>query len=274
MLGMHADLVGPAGFDPHFAVRMAALALEHLEVADRLLADRIDLHVALATLAQAHVQRGVHGHRAIGHAAGQQRQVALADAGAVVFSQQRLQLAQGRALLGHDQQAGGIPVQAMDQLQGLARPQCAQGFDGAETDAAAAVTGHARRLVQRQQPIVFEHDGIFQPLHERGRRASLVALFVETDGRHPDFVAALQLALGLGAAAIDADLATSHELVDQAARCTLELAEQEVVQALPGTVGRNSDDTYAGHGFSGFGGGLGNGHWPFILLHSAGEIRD
>ncbi len=114
MLGMHADLVGPAGFDPHFAVRMAALALEHLEVADRLLADRIDLHVALATLAQAHVQRGVHGHGAIGHAAGQQRQVALADAGAVVFTQQRLQLAQGRALLGHDQQAGGIPVQAMD----------------------------------------------------------------------------------------------------------------------------------------------------------------
>ncbi|KAG1534097.1 hypothetical protein G6F50_015655 [Rhizopus delemar] len=99
--------------------------------------------VVLAALAQAHVQRRIDRHHAVGHAPGQQGQVALADAGAVVFTQQRLQLAQRRALLGHDQQARCVAIQPVDQLQGLPRAQRTQGLDGAETDAAATVAGHA-----------------------------------------------------------------------------------------------------------------------------------
>src|SRR3546814_10611198 len=36
---------------------------------------------------------------------------------AAVLAHQRLHLGQGRALLGHDQQAGGVAVEAMDQFE-------------------------------------------------------------------------------------------------------------------------------------------------------------
>ncbi|KAG0930505.1 hypothetical protein G6F31_017016 [Rhizopus arrhizus] len=143
VLGMHADLVGAAGLDADLAVRMPSATLQHAEVADRFLADRVDLHMALAALAQAHVQRRIDRHHAVGHAPGQQGQVALADAGAVVFTQQRLQLAQRRARLGPAQQARGVALQPVAPLQGLPRAQRTQGLDGAETDAAATVAGHA-----------------------------------------------------------------------------------------------------------------------------------
>ncbi|KAG0731841.1 hypothetical protein G6F23_014908 [Rhizopus arrhizus] len=69
---MHADLVGAAGLDADLAVRMPSATLQHAEVADRFLADRVDLHMALAALAQAHVQRRIDRHHAVGHAPGQQ----------------------------------------------------------------------------------------------------------------------------------------------------------------------------------------------------------
>ena len=50
--------------------------------------------------------------------------------------------------------------------------------------------------------------------------------------RNPDLVARGQLAFGLGAPAVDADLAGPHQLVDQRARRALELAQQEIVEAL------------------------------------------
>src|SRR5690606_24851868 len=73
-----------------------------------------------------------------------------------------------------------------------------------------------------------------------GRRALLLGAG-QAHRRDPDLVAALELALGLGPPAVDPDLPGAHQLVDQAARRTLELAEQEVVQALPGTVVRHPD---------------------------------
>ncbi len=274
MLGVYADLVGTAGFDPHLAVRMPTPAFQNLEVTDRLLADRVHLYVALAALAQAHVQRRVHRHGAVRHAPHQQGQVALADARAVVFTQQRLQFAQRRALLGHHQQARGVPVQPVHQFQRLARAQRAQRLDRAEADPAAPVTGDPRRLVQGQQPVVLKDDGRLQALHERLWRCRFVSFLGETHRRHPDFIPRFQLALGLGAAAVHPHLAAAHQLVYQAARSPFQLAQQEVVQALPGAVGRNCDHAHAGLGVSGLWGRLGDGHWPFILLHSAGEIRD
>ena len=55
---------------------------------------------------------------------------------------------------------------------------------------------------------------------------------LEPDRRNPDLVAGLELALGLRPAAVDPHLAGAHQLVDQAARRALELAQQEVVEAL------------------------------------------
>src|SRR3546814_13163003 len=53
VLRMHADLVGAAGLDAHLAVRMPAAPLQRAEMAQRRLAALVDLHVALAALAQA-----------------------------------------------------------------------------------------------------------------------------------------------------------------------------------------------------------------------------
>ena len=139
---MHTDLVGAAGFDADFAITLAAQAFQHLEMAERRLSSRVYLDMALAALAQANVQGRIHRHQAVRHASAQQRQVALGDAGAVVFAQQRLQFAQGRTLLGHDQQPGGVAIEPVHQFQRLLRPQRPQGFDRAEGNPAATVAGH------------------------------------------------------------------------------------------------------------------------------------
>ncbi len=146
----------------------------------------------------------------------------------------------------------------MDQLEGLARAQGPQGLDGTETDAAAAMAGHASGLVQGQQAGILEDDGLLQTAHERLRRTGLVSLFGETDRRHTHLITRLELAFGLGAATIHPYLAAAHQLVDQAARGTLQLAEQEVVQALAGTVGGNGDHAHGRLVASGFGGVLGS----------------
>src|SRR3546814_4784760 len=70
VLRMHADLVGAAGLDAHLAVRMPAAPLQRAEMAQRRLAAISDLHVALAALAQAHVQRRGDAHQPVGQAPG------------------------------------------------------------------------------------------------------------------------------------------------------------------------------------------------------------
>ncbi len=180
----------------------------------------------------------------------------------MVFAQQRLQFGQRRALLGHDQQPRGVAIQPVDQLQPLVRAQRAHGLDRAMADAAAAMAGHAGRLVDHQQPRILEHDGLLHALQEAGRRWRLVSNLGEIDRRHPYLLAGLQLALGLGPAAIDPYLAAAHQLVDQAARRPLELAQQEVVQALPGPVFRNLDHAHAGFARGGCAAVFGVSHLP------------
>ena len=152
----------------------------------------------------------------------EQRQVALADATAgPALAHQRLQLGQGRTLLGHHQHPGGIPVQPVGQLQGMPRTQRTQGLDGAEGDAAATVAGHPGGLVQGQQARVLEHDRRLDPLQQARRRGAAIGLGLQPQRRDPHLVPRLQLAIGLDPAAIDPHLAAAHQLVDQAARRAL-----------------------------------------------------
>ncbi len=251
VLGMHADLVGAAGFDADFAIGMPAAPLQHAEVAQRRLAIAMHLHVPFPALAQADVQRRIHAHHAVGHAPHQQRQVPLLDPPRALFAvlaQQRLQFRQRRTLLGHHQQAGGVAIQPVDQFQGLVRPQRAHGFDGAMADAAAAMAGHPGRLVDDQQTFVLEDDGRLHALQEAGRRCRPVAGFAGIDRRDADLVAPFQLALRLGPATVHPHLAAAHQLVDQAAWGPLQLAQQEVVQPLPGPVFRHRDGAHGGLG--------------------------
>ncbi len=87
---------------------------------------------------------------------------------------------------------------------------------------------------------ILEHDarlhGLEQPL---GRRA-LVGRVLDPHRRDADLVAFLQPAVGLHATAVDADLAAADQLVDQAARGTLEQVQQEIVQPLPVAVFRDA----------------------------------
>ena len=113
------------------------------------------------------------------------------------------------------------------------RAQCAQGFDRTEGDAAAAMAGHARRFVDRQQARVLEHDARFDRVQQALRRRAPVGGFLDADRRYPDLVAGFELPLGLHPPAVDPDLPGAQQLVDEAAGRALEVAEQEVVDPLP-----------------------------------------
>ena len=145
----------------------------------------------------------------------------------------------------------------MDEFEILVGAQLAQGFDCAERDTAAAVAGQAAGLVQGEQALVFVHDGGSQAIQQCRWGFGLLAGFGQGHWRNPHDVAAVEPRIGLGALAIDPDLAAADELVDQAARRALELAEQEVVEALAIAVVCN------GHGADASSGLL-FGHWESV----------
>jgi hypothetical protein len=97
-----------------------------------------------------------------------------------------VQLHQGRALLGQHQQAGGFPVQPVYQFQVFpVRVRLAQLFDHAKGHAAAAMHGHAGRLVDHQQGIVFVY-------HRKAARRHIIDRALgQADGRNADLVASL-----------------------------------------------------------------------------------
>ena len=144
------------------------------------------------------------------------------------FAQHAVQLYQGAALLGDHQQTGGIPVQAMRQLEPLGLGTLrAQRFDHAVAHAAAPMHRHAGGFVDHQQRGVFVHDRQRQRLRCRpgGRRG-------DSHRRHADPVAGLEPVVGLDPAAVDPDLAAAQHPVDVALRHPLQAAQEEVVDAL------------------------------------------
>ena len=84
-------------------------------------------------------------------------------------------------------------------------------------------------------------------LKTRRRTVAILRRF-DANRRDPDLIARLQLALGLGPAAVDPHLAAAHQLIDQGTRGTLELAQQEIVQPLAGTILGNAHGARAAAG--------------------------
>jgi hypothetical protein len=144
-----------------------------------------------------------------------------------------LQGGQRTALFGHQQDAGCFLVQAVHQFQepGLG-PGAAQLLDHAETDPAAAMHGHARRLVDRQHRIVFKQHGELARGHGSGL---LVALFRQTQGGHAHLVTHLQSGVGRRPALVDPHLAAADDAIDQGLGRALEHLDEEVVETLPDT---------------------------------------
>src|SRR5687768_5250468 len=114
----------------------------------------------------------------------------------------------------------------MRQLQELAlRPRRTQRLDYPVADPAAAVDRDARRLVHHENRGVLVDDGEF--LWLRGRLA-----LRDPHRRDAHAIPDLQPVIGLDPSAVDPDLAATQDAIDVALGHALQLAQQEVVDAL------------------------------------------
>ena len=163
-----------------------------------------------------------------GPSTGHQRGVGLAS---LAGTELLLKCGQRAALLGDEQQAGGLAVEAVHQFQepGL-RPRTPQLLDHAEAHAAAAVNRHAGRLVDHQQVLVLEHD------RELTRRRRRLVAARPPHRRQTQLVADRQPRVGRRPAAVHAHLAAADDPVDVGLGHALERLDEVVVQPLAGAV--------------------------------------
>jgi hypothetical protein len=230
MRGMHADLVGA----PREKVGMqhavsAHMAHEH-EHGARREAAACHLDASIAARKQVLLQGYVDFAPSFGEATLHQERInlahrALADGG--------MKRDQGAALLGQQQDARGIAVEPVHQLEVFEPwPRQSHLFDDAAGNAAAAMHGDPGRLVDGEQVIVFAHDGRLKAGGRPGRRKHRVALR-NPYGRNPHPVADLHAIGGIDPSAIDPDLTGTHEAIDVLAGHALQHLEQHIVDTLP-----------------------------------------
>src|SRR5882672_1176778 len=202
--GVNPDLVRASGLDLDLEQgRSRAKELCRLEYAHGLLATGCGPHMALAAAAMLGLQRYVDALFTELPVASNQGEIALLH-GAV--ADQRMQLAERLAIARDQQAAAGVAVQPMHEFQRFARPLGPQRLDDAKAQAAAAMDGDARRLVERDEILVLEYDRLAQLLaHRPGRRDLRRGL--EAHWRDPDTVACLEAMFRLDAAAAYPDLA-------------------------------------------------------------------
>ena len=199
-------------------------------------------HTALPVGQQVFVQRGVD-HLLVGRPdAGHQGQVGLAG---FALAELVLQLGQRRALLGHQQDARGLAVQAVHQLQELGLgPRLAQLLDHTEAHTRAAMHGHAGRLVQGDQVVIFKQDG------KLARRRRTLGLFLHPVGnahrRHAHHIPSFHSGIGVAAPLVDAHFAAADDAVDMGLGHAFQVAHQKVIQALAGTIFVHRNQPYSG----------------------------
>src|SRR5690606_4428128 len=99
--------------------------------------------------------------------------------------------------------------------------------DDAEGYAAAAVHGHAGRLVDDHQVLVLEDHR-----KHRGRRPARLVALGQAQRRHAHQIAVLQAVVAADAALVDPHLAAANGFVDVAFGHPFALTQQEVVDAL------------------------------------------
>ena len=117
-----------------------------------------------------------------------ERQIPFVD---LPFAQQLVQHSQGAAAFREQQAARRSPIEAMSQLEVFARgAQQAQGFDDAQTNAAAAMDGEPGRLVDDEEPRVLINDALAEPV-EAIRRRDGHGGRPHSDGGHPHPVTGL-----------------------------------------------------------------------------------
>ncbi len=88
-------------------------------------------------------------------------------------------------------------------------------------------------FVDDEHPRVLVEDALGEPIETIGGRHGYRGR-THPDGRHPDAIAGLQSVARRRAARVHADLPRANEAVNVAARHPFELAEQVVIESLPG----------------------------------------
>ena len=155
---VHTDLVRAPGLDRDFEQGAVGKLLADLHQADRAHAVRVvtahHLDAALAVRQQVLVQRHINHFQSRRPAPQHQGQVGLTS---LAFAELILQMFERAALLGDQQNARRLPVQAVHQFQKAGLWPChAQLFNHAKADAAAAMDGDAGRFVDRKKGLVFQ----------------------------------------------------------------------------------------------------------------------
>ncbi len=221
--------VRPVSSDDFHQRRLLAEELHRLEHAGGLLAGGMRLHRSFSAHANIRAQRHVDAFLAELPLALHQREVAFLH---LPLAQQRVQRAQRRGLARHQQQAAGIAIEAMHQLEIFIGTRGAQRFDHAEAHATATVHSHPGRLVDDQQLWVLVHDGAGDALQQCAGRAPRRCLRAGSHRRHAHDVVRQQPRLGLGALAVHAHLALANHAENMGPGHILEDSRQKVVEPL------------------------------------------
>ncbi len=214
MQGMHPDLVGTAGDRAALDQGCFGELTGNAKPGFRRLAIGTDPHDPLAGLQIILAQRRID-HLDVGlPLATHQCQVLFAHG---LDPQLLVQAAQGAALLGDQQHTGGVAIETMHQFQKTGfRAQGAQPFDDPEAQPAAAVNGHAGRLVEHDHGVVFKQDLALQTLDTAKVGRGQFILFGDPHGRNPYLVAGAEFVLRFDALFVDAYFPLAKDAIDQA----------------------------------------------------------
>ncbi|MNN33539.1 hypothetical protein D3C81_1473010 [compost metagenome] len=244
MQGMHANLVGATGhrfsLDHGGEVTEAAQHFEHGQGFFALVIDfdhaLTGTQIALEQWRTDFLDRG----RPV---AADQRHVALVDA---ITAQLLVQVAQHAALFRDHQQAGGITVETVHQLQlfGIGT-QLTKGFDHAEVQATTAVNRNAGGLIDHDQGFVFEDNRSFQALQQTLRQRHRLVALRHANRRHAHDITGLQLVFGLDPTFVHTHFAFTQNAVNQGLGHAFEPGEKEIINTLAGIFRRDLKQLYA-----------------------------
>ncbi len=150
-----------------------------------------------------------------------------------------MQAGERRPLLRDQKDSRRTAIEAMDELQKLRLGSGApQPLDHSEADAAPAVHGDPRRLVERDQRIVFVQYPERLVTGRRGLTPRTRGLLPRgrshrcPNWRNAQLVAPRKTPIGTRPATVHPDLAAAHDAIDMALRYPLERLDEVVVQTL------------------------------------------
>src|SRR5438309_5701412 len=223
---VHANLVRSSGEQTHLQHAVIPTAFQRRDARQRLASAFSDAYSPLTLRGDVLVQRRTDFEHALVKNALYDGHIDLLH---LAFAQHAMQLDQGAALFGEDQQSRSVAIEPVRKLEHLRlRPGGAQRLDHAIADAAAAVHRNAGRLVDHQQ------GGVLVDHRELQRLRDWSFPFRNPDRGETDAVAGFQPIAGLYAPAVHPHLAAAQHAVHMTLRHAFQPPQQKIVDALRG----------------------------------------